>query len=99
MTTPENSFQDILDRTAYESKATANIAGILGRHAGLRRPRILKGPGFSTDQDLEDLLETAETTGALTAADIKDLTAPERDRHRHQQDHHGTGLRRRRRYP
>lgn len=73
MTTPENGFQDILDRAAYERKVTANIAGILGRHAGLRRARILKGLGFGTDQDFEDLLETAELTGALTAAEIDDL--------------------------
>ena len=73
MTAPDSSFRDPQERADYESKVTANIAGILGRHAGLRRAWILKGQGFRTDQDFEDLLETAEITGALTAAEIDDL--------------------------
>ena len=65
-----------LDRgfgAGYESKVTANLASILGQRAGLRRARILKGPGFRTDPNLEDLLEAAESSGVLTAAETDDL--------------------------
>ena len=70
------SIEGRLDRFCdfgYQSKVTSSITGIIGKRTGLRRAKILMGLRFTSDPDYQDLLERAETAGALTEAEIDDL--------------------------
>ena len=55
-----------LDRgfgTNYEAKVTQNVRSILGQQVGVRSSRVLKGPGFRTDPDFDQQVESAEASG------------------------------------
>ena len=57
----------------YEAKTTSNIRSILGQQLGIRNSRVLKGPNLRTDEDLESLLEQAESSGAITEEEADEL--------------------------
>ena len=57
----------------YEAKTTSNIRSILGQQLGIRNSRVLKGPNLGTDEDLESLLEQAESSGAITEEEADEL--------------------------
>ena len=40
---------------------------------GIRNSRVLKGPNLRTDEDLESLLEQAESSGAITEEEADEL--------------------------
>ncbi len=58
---------------SYESKATWNIAGILGRHISIRGVRILKGPHIELDPNFVEQLEGAEAAGVVTEQESDEL--------------------------
>jgi hypothetical protein len=57
----------------YEAKVTSNIRSILGQQLGIRNSRVLKGPNLRNDEDLEQLLEEAESRGAITEEEADEL--------------------------
>ena len=57
----------------YESKVAWNIAGILGRHIGVRSVRLLKGPDLEPDPDSVRQLEEAEANGVITEQESEKL--------------------------
>ena len=58
---------------SYESKVAWNIAGILGRHIGIRGTRILKGTDPLPDPDFVGQLEGAEAAGVITEQESDEL--------------------------
>ena len=57
----------------YEAKATWNVRSLLGQQLGIRNSRVLKGPNLRNDENLEQLLEEAESRGAITEEEADEL--------------------------
>ena len=57
----------------YEAKVTWNVRSLLGQQLGIRNSRVLKGPNLRNDEDLEQLLEEAESRGAITEEEADEL--------------------------
>ena len=57
----------------YEAKVTWNVRSLLGQQLGIRNSRVLKGPNLRTDEDLESLLEKAESRGAIMEEEADEL--------------------------
>ena len=65
-----------LDRgfgTKYEAKVAQNVRSILGQQAGVRNSRVLKGPSLRTEPDFDQLVESAEASGAITEDESDEL--------------------------
>ena len=57
----------------YEAKAAWNVRSLLGQQLGIRNSRVLKGPNLRNDENLEQLLEEAESRGAITEEEADEL--------------------------
>ncbi len=57
----------------YEAKVTWNVRSLLGQQLGIRNSRVLKGPNLRNDEDLDQLLEEAESRGAITEEEADEL--------------------------
>ena len=57
----------------YEAKVTWNVRSLLGQQLGIRNSRVLKGPNLRNDEDLEQLVEEAESRGAITEEEADEL--------------------------
>ena len=57
----------------YEAKVTWNVRSLLGQQLGIRNSRVLKGPNLRNDEDLEQLLEEAESRGTITEEEADEL--------------------------